>query len=578
MTAHYDTVVIGGGPAGSTVGSLLRKYDPTHRVLILERERFPREHVGESQLPPVSAVLHEMGAWDKVERAGFPIKIGATYRWGATDELWDFEFLPLSLVKDEPRPASYEGWRSQCAFQVERALYDKILLDHAAELGCEVREETKVSEIRREGDRVTSIVLENGEEVTARHYIDASGNSAILRRAMGVEIEVPNVLKNIAIWDYWENADMAVEIGVGGTRVQVLSLGYGWLWFIPLGPTRTSVGLVVPADYHKRTGKSPDELYREACQEEPRLRALLQNATREGQCRTTKDWSFVSDRVAGENWFLVGESAGFADPILAAGLTITQVGAKELAYTILAIDRESHDPQWLRSVYCEAQRTRVWQHIRFATFWYTGNGRFTELFDVTQEIAKDAGYELDPNKAFWWFASGTFTHDSPTATLAHHSLATAKYIAQVFTNQTVEWEIARKNRFKVNLDGAQEERHPEYREGQIRAIRRYRRDGKVLRLSNLNELILNILEREPDATRLCNMAAQHFQRFSRTPSEVQERMMRFVEAFEALILEGWIVGEIDADRPFLNMRTPTQPGPIIHPNQDPDPALQKVTS
>ena len=87
--------IIGGGPGGSTLGCLLRKYDPTCRVIILEKEKFPRDHIGESQLPPVSGVLEEMGCWDKVEAANFPIKIGATFRWGKSAELWDFEFLPL---------------------------------------------------------------------------------------------------------------------------------------------------------------------------------------------------------------------------------------------------------------------------------------------------------------------------------------------------------------------------------------------------------------------------------------------------------------------------------------------------
>ena len=81
--SEYDVAIIGGGPAGSTLGTLLRKYDGDLSVLILERERFPREHVGESQLPPISAILDEMGCWDKIEAANFPVKIGATYRWAA---------------------------------------------------------------------------------------------------------------------------------------------------------------------------------------------------------------------------------------------------------------------------------------------------------------------------------------------------------------------------------------------------------------------------------------------------------------------------------------------------------------
>src|SRR5580658_7423459 len=118
----YDVVIAGGGPAGSTLGTLLRKYDPTISVLILERERFPRDHVGESQLPAVCEILDEMGVWDKVEAANFPIKIGATYRWGLTNDLWDFNFLLEGKFADEPRPARYEGVRKRTAFQVDRSV------------------------------------------------------------------------------------------------------------------------------------------------------------------------------------------------------------------------------------------------------------------------------------------------------------------------------------------------------------------------------------------------------------------------------------------------------------------------
>src|SRR5579871_1868392 len=99
---NVDVAIIGGGPAGSTTGALLKKYEPGLNVLILERERFPRDHVGESQTPPVPHVLAEMGCWDEVERAGFPIKIGATYCWGKSHELWDFDFAPGPVRVDSP--------------------------------------------------------------------------------------------------------------------------------------------------------------------------------------------------------------------------------------------------------------------------------------------------------------------------------------------------------------------------------------------------------------------------------------------------------------------------------------------
>lgn len=564
-----DVVIIGGGPAGSTVGSLLRKYRPDLSVLILERERFPREHVGESQLPPVSEVLHEMGAWDKIEAADFPIKVGGTYRWGQTDDLWDFEFLPLTMVEEQPRPAPYAGWRTRCALQVDRAIYDEILLNHAAELGCEVRQETKVNRVVKSGDAIEHLVLQDGSQVEARYYVDASGGAGLLRRAMGVECDVPSELKNIAIWDYWQNADWAVEIGVGGTRIQIMSLEYGWIWFIPLGPTRTSVGLVVPADYLAKTKEKPADIYRRALREEPRIAELLKNATPEGDgVRTTKDWSFVAQRCAGENWFLVGESAGFADPILSAGMTLAHVGARELAYVLNELDRGELPGDWLKKVYDEAQRARVWQHIRFATFWYTGNGQFTELFDLTQQIAKDAGYEMDANAAFRWFASGSFTADSATATLAHHGMATAKYIAQLMMRQPVEWEVAKSNHLTMNLEGASPNFAAEYREGRIRRIQCFSRGEKTLRLSNLNELLVKAIQMEPDITRMMDMLANHFAKFARQPAEVQERMVRAVEALEALLLEGWVVGTQNPARPYLPMFTPDRPGPYIHPNED----------
>ena len=134
-----DVAIIGGGPAGSTTASLLAKYRPDANILVLEKEKFPRDHVGESQLPAISGIIHEMGCWDEIEGAGFPLKIGATYRWGKNPELWNFDFAAPSDVEKLVRPTPYEGLRQLTAFQVDRAVYDEILLNHAEHLGAEVR-------------------------------------------------------------------------------------------------------------------------------------------------------------------------------------------------------------------------------------------------------------------------------------------------------------------------------------------------------------------------------------------------------------------------------------------------------
>ena len=164
----------------------------------------------------------------------------------------------------------------------------------------EVREETLVAEVLKDGDTVTGLKLSTGETVRAKYYVDASGHVGTLRRAMGVETHPETSLQNIAFWDYWENAEWAIEIGVGATRVQVMSQAAGWMWFIPLGPTRTSIGYIVPADHYKSLGKTPEAVYHEAIANDDRISALVKNATPRGMVEATKDWSFTADTGHGD--------------------------------------------------------------------------------------------------------------------------------------------------------------------------------------------------------------------------------------------------------------------------------------
>jgi len=565
-TKKCDVAIIGGGPAGSTAGSLLKKYRPDLSVTILEREQFPREHVGESQLPPISAILQEIGAWDKIERAGFPIKIGATYRWGQTDQLWDFELFPAHLFKDEPRPARYEGQRTRTAFQVERSIYDEILLNHAAEMGCEVRQQTKVVEVQRENDRITGLRIGADETVEARWYIDASGHSGILRRAMGVPVEEPSALRNVAFWDYWDNASWAVNIGVGGTRVLVLSIGYGWIWFIPIGPRRASVGLVVPAEYYKKSGMRPRELYDKALQEDPLLRSLLKSARPDDDLKSTKDWSFVAQRMVGENWFLAGESAGFADPILAAGMTLAHAAARDAAYTILALDDGEHPAEWLRAQYHEHQDQRLRQHIRFADFWYTANGCFTDLKDYTTEIAKDAGLELDPDQAFQWLGTGGFIHESASVGLAGFPLGAVKDIVEMMVPGEAELEVVNHTHLTLNLDGAEFLPSAAYSGGKIVPVERWVRDGKSLPNVGMFGVLRRIVETNGSIEFVINnMVAAILQKgVASSPANAMEYGIAYLET---MLRGGWLVGETRPGSPKLKYQLPKFAS-SVHTNRD----------
>lgn len=548
----YDVLVLGGGPAGSTLGSLLKKYRPQLSVLIVEKEKFPRDHVGESQLPAVSGVLHEMGAWDKVEAADFPVKIGASYTWGATTKPWDFEFVPLDRLPEKTeRPGRYDGHRLQTAFQVDRAVYDEILLDHAESLGCEVLQETRANKIERDGDRITSVTLSNGRSVTARWYIDATGAAATLRRQMDVEVETPTLLQNVAFYNYWSCDRWADETNLGATRVHVRSLPYGWIWFIPLSATRTSIGLVVPAEHYKASGMKPVEMYHAALKEEPYIAALTKGAEPDngpGTVETTTDWSFVVDRTYGENWFLVGETAGFADPILAAGLTLTQTGARELAYTIIELDIGEHDPEWLATRYDELQRNRVKQHHRFAEYWYSANGIFEDIRENCSKIAEEAGLDLNPDEAFRWLSTGGFADDTPGRVgVGGADVASIKHIMQHFTGESANWIISGKNVFKLNLKGAEKKTIAHLDNGRITPIPCYVRGDKKLAIEGLQGFVIEALRKHSSIEQIFRHVRSNFS----GSASAQSADNIILQVLEALAAERWVQCSVRKGKPLL---------------------------
>lgn len=570
-----DVAIVGGGPGGSTCGGFLRKYKPSLKVGIFEREVFPRDHVGESQLPVIGAILDELGVWDKVEAADFPIKVGGTYRWGNSDDLWDFHFLPNGIFHDDPRPAKFEGQRLDTAFQVDRAIYDKILLDHARELGCEVTEGVSVREVKRDGDTITGLILSDGEEVQARHYIDATGSAGLIRRAMDVGIEEPSPLRNVAFWDYWTNAEWAVTLGVGGTRIQVMSVGYGWLWFIPIGPDRTSLGLVCPADYYKKTGLRPEELYLKAIQDEPRIRSLVANGKREGKFTTTKDWSFLAERMTGDNWMLVGESTGFADPILSAGLSLTHASAREAAFTIIEMGRKG-DAKWLREEYEARNRRRILQHIRFADYWYSANSHFSDLKEYTREIARDAGLELDAEKAFQWLGTGGFIEeDIGVGGLGTVSFNALHQIANRLSVEPSHNAFGGFNGFVLNLQGAKKVQLPFYEAGRVYPIPAYTREGKILPLTGLLAWLVKGLEQFP---RIDDAIGYMARAMPAVGLPFDNRVHAgALESLEALVRDGWVIGRTYKTGTVLPEELPAQDSYIM-PNHDDRLPADRVSS
>ncbi len=556
----FDVAIIGGGPAGSTVASLLCKYNPNLSVLILEKEKFPREHVGESQLPLVSHILHEMGCWEKVEQAGFPIKLGVSYTWGQVSEPWEFDFFPAEEFEDEPRPAKYDGQRRHTAFQVERAEYDNILLRHAEEMGTTIREQTGVDEILKEGDSITGFKLSTGETVTAKHYVDASGHAGLLRRAMGVESMAPKELRNVAFWDYWDNAKWKVEIGVGGTRVYVRSLPFGWIWFIPLGPTRASVGLICPSDYYKERGIPPRELYDEAISLLPDISEQLSDAKSElnnESVHTTKNWSHLASRLVGDNWWLCGESAGFADPILAAGMTLAHSSARETAYSILDIEHDESDAKWVKNRYDTKNRKNIDQHIRFAKYWYAANGQFTDLQDHCIEIAKDAGLKLSPKDAWRWLSQGGFaTEFAGQASLGSFSLNAGRHLVDRFLGGEQKMKIAEYNVFKLNMRGAQKDVIGDLQNGEIIRVPCFKRGEAVLPLTGQYGEIHDMLKQSGDIDKIYSYLMTHI-RGNVAPGAENTTLAGYLQTLEAMLIQGWVTAKLDKRKPQIQIGSTT---------------------
>jgi len=555
-TTVFDVAIIGGGPAGSTAATLLRKYAPDLDVVVLERERFPREHVGESQLPAISPILDEMGVWEKVEQANFPIKIGATFSWGRDFDTWDLDFYPVEEFVDEPRPARYEGQRRSTAFQVDRAIYDTILLEHAASMGAQVRQEVKVTRIDTDADRVTGLELDDGSTVTARHYIDATGAVGLLRKTLGLESWAPTELRNIATWDYWQNATWAVEIGVGGTRIQVRSLPYGWIWFIPLGPTRTSIGLVCPSSYYKESGLSTEELYLKALEEQREFSRLVEGATREGPVRSTKDWSHLTERLVGENWFIAGEAAGFADPILSAGMTLAHGSAREAAYSILELEHGEIDPAWIRTRYDERNRRNIQQHIRFAQFWYSANGCFTDIKGTCQAIAKEAGLKLSPVQAWRWLSQGGFATETVTLpSLGSFDVSTTRQLLTLFDERGRKTDYAANgfNVFKLNLRNAKKTVIGHLVDGRIRQVEAYQRGTSTLPMAGYYGLLISVLQKASDLQTIWASLTGTVARAGGTAAGQQLNLSHALQALDVMIEEQWVTPSLDKSKGVLKV-------------------------
>ncbi len=392
-TERCDVLVIGGGPAGSTIATILKKYSPGKRVVILERAPGPRHHVGESLLPGLVPVLKELGAFDKIDRAGFPRKLGATYIWGKDRTPWENDFNDVNMKELIERYGGIPD-KIEYAWQVRRSEYDEILLSHAAECGVEVIRGVQADGVLEAGDRVAgaTVRLDDGTRVRweAEFTADCSGQASFLSRYRSVRRFDPR-LKNIAAYAYYRGAPWMFQYTghPDKTKIFISSTPSGWFWYIPLDKDVVSVGFVTTVERLKTAGGDLRALFDRELAGCGEIHSLLSKAERihgyDGSNQdffTHSDWSYLPVDSAGPGWVACGDAAVFVDPILSSGVTLAHLSGHRAAYTILEHwRRESEGERKLLwddyGAYC---RDIAGQYLALALFWY-GN---------------------DPNAEKWW--------------------------------------------------------------------------------------------------------------------------------------------------------------------------------
>jgi flavin-dependent dehydrogenase len=410
----YDVIVIGGGPAGSTVGGFLTQMG--RRVLILERERFPRHHIGESMIASTIDVLAEIGLKPKLDAAGFPVKSGGCFIWGESYLPWCIRFEEIP-----GRPTSY---------QVKRDVFDKILLDHVTEMGADVRQEARVTEILLEGDRVVGTRFDHGgrtHEARAKYVVDASGLNAVVANKISYR-QPAEELENMALYGYWKGSHPA-PVGLGGeiragdrNNIIIKMLDSGWLWFIPLGfGDLISVGYVTQRDRlpEARGRAALEEYYQDRIRASEEFGYLLSNSEYTGEFYTIKDWSYRSAEMAGPGYFAVGDAACFVDPILSSGVYLAVLYAKMCATGVNTCldepDRERLIAEWYEGLYSDTYN----DYLAMARLWYHGDRKVRKWMHQAQDQLSSevaAEYTQTDRSSFLGLATGN-AHTHPNYVL-----------------------------------------------------------------------------------------------------------------------------------------------------------------
>jgi flavin-dependent dehydrogenase len=363
----FDFAVAGGGPAGSSAAICLRQCG--HSVVLLEREIFPRFHIGESLLSTVNDAFATLGVAERIQAAGFPAK------WGARLYTHDGEggrYVDFADARGVLRPQTY---------QVNRQEFDRILLERAGEVGVAVREGCNVAACEFSDDAATIEFSSRTDGATgrirARAVVDATGRGGLIARKFNLRSDEP-LLANVSIFSHYTNVPRLEGPRPDDIRLVARS-DAGWFWLIPISKELTSVGVVLPkALYYRLANGSPEETLNCTISDTPVVADLMREARREWPVRVEKDFSYSASVYAGDRWVLAGDAGSFLDPVFSTGVSIAMESGIEAAAELhQALERNDFSASRFAG-FSRRQRKRFETFRQFVVGFYTP--QFRDIF------------------------------------------------------------------------------------------------------------------------------------------------------------------------------------------------------
>src|SRR5712692_2702879 len=312
-TSTYDVIVMGGGPAGSTVASILAREG--RKVVLFEKEQFPRHHIGESLMTDTYWTFQRMGFLEKLKQSPFVVKYSVQFANSVGRESRPFYFFEANHHE------------RAVTWQVTRAVFDQMLIEHAEEQGATVYQKTPVKRVLFDGNRACGVEAQMNDgsvrQFNAQVVVDATGQSAMLSNKFQWRVRDPK-LKKAVLYSYYKGAHREADLNGGATLVLRTAPGSGgWFWYIPLENDITSVGIVADPDYLvKDRGKDLARIFHEEVEKCESCRRRVAGSERVDKIYSILDYSYRSKQCAGDGFILIGDAYGFLDPIYSSGVLL----------------------------------------------------------------------------------------------------------------------------------------------------------------------------------------------------------------------------------------------------------------